>query len=353
MEAIGDAAKGSPGLATFPLREVARDILQLRMPLEAGIDHNNVYLVREDTGWLVFDTGIDSPAVRSIWDAALSGPLKDGIRRIVVSHHHPDHLGLAAWLQETTGAPVYVRPEELAAARAAGLLDPSGEGAIRGYLGRNGMPSKDIDPFIDDFMRSFFVCAIPRESRTPEPGDRFVAGRYAFEVLVHGGHSVAQVALHDPSAGVLLSGDQMLERITPNVGLWPYGDPCPLANYFRSLGALESRDIRLVLPGHDDAYRTDGRRPEALRAHHRGMLAKFMGRIRGEMTGFELSEAVFGKQRDLDNRALALAETMAHLQWLLREGEIIRRDDLHASRYKRAGSRTSPPGGPPTCYNEN
>jgi len=324
------------GMAVFPLREVARDILQLRMPLEAGIDHNNVYLIREDAGWSVFDTGMDSPAVRKIWTTAFSGPLKDGVSRIVVSHHHPDHLGLAAWLQETTGAPVYVRPEELAAARAAGVPDPSEEAAFRKYFGRNGMSAKDIDRFIDDFMRSFFACAIPRESRTPEPGDRFVTGRYAFEVLIHGGHSVAQVALHDPSAGIFLSGDQMLERITPNVGLWPYGDTDPLANYFRSLDGLESRDIRLVLPGHDDVYRTDGRRPEALRAHHRGMLSKFLRRIRRKMTGFELSEAVFGKQRGIDNRVLALVETLAHLQWLHREREVILHDDLHTTQYERA-----------------
>ncbi|MGA8754220.1 MBL fold metallo-hydrolase [Candidatus Deferrimicrobium sp.] len=319
----------------MPLRKVARDILQLRMPLDAGIDHNNVYLIREDAGWCVFDTGIDSPAVRNIWTTAFSGSLKDGISRIVVSHHHPDHLGLAAWLQETKDAPVYIRPEELAAARTAGLPDPSEEAMFREYFGRNGMSAKDIDWLIDDFMRSFFACAIPRETRTLESGKRFLIGRYAFEILIQGGHSVAQVALHDPSAGILLSGDQMLERITPNVGLWPYGDTDPLVNYFRSLDEFESRDIRFVLPGHDDVYRTDGRRPEMLRAHHRGMLSKFLGRIRGKMTGFELSEAVFGKQLGIDNRVLALLETLAHLQWLHRKREVVRHDDLHTSRYER------------------
>lgn len=335
MKASIDALKGSSGSVALPLRQAAPDILQLRMPMDAGIDHINVYLVREDAGWLVFDTGMDSPAVRDIWTAALSGPLSDGIRRIVVSHHHPDHLGLAAWLQETTGAAVYIRPEELQTARDAGLRDPSGEGPLRDYLGRNGLPPEDIDRFIEN-MLSFFVCTIPRETRTPRPGDRFVAGRYAFEVLVHGGHSVAQVALHDPSTGILLSGDQMLERITPNVGVWPFGDPSPLENYFRSLDALASRDIRIVLPGHEEVFRTDGRRPEAMRAHHRRMLSRFLLEIRGTMTGFELSEAVFGKMPDVDNRVLALVETLAHLQWLLREGEVVRRDDPRTSRYETA-----------------
>ena len=323
------------GQDALPLLEVADGILQLRMPLEAGIDHNNVYLIREDAGWCVFDTGMDSPTVRNIWSAALSGPLKDGILRIFVSHHHPDHLGLAAWLQETTGAPVYVRPEELAAARAAGLLDPSAEGVVREYYGRNGMPEKDVDLLIDDVMRSFWACAIPREFRVPEDGERIAIGRYAFEVSIHGGHSVAQVALFDQSAGIFLSGDQMLERITPNVGLWPYGDTEPIANYFRSLDEIESRGVRLVLPAHHEVYRTNGHRPEALRAHHRNMLSKFLRRIQGKMTGFELSEAVFGKQRDIDNRVLALVETLAHLQSLQRTKEVVRHDEHHTSRFER------------------
>ena len=138
------------------------------------------------------------------------------------------------------GRTVYVRPEELAAARAAGLLDPSAEAVAREYFGRNGMSANDIDWYINDVMRSFSACAIPRKTRTPEHVERIVIGRYTFEVLIQGGHSVAQVALHDPSAGIFFSGDQMLERITPNVGLWPYGDTYPIENYFRSLDEIES-----------------------------------------------------------------------------------------------------------------
>lgn len=333
---IRDAAKRHPAPDPLPLRDAAPDIVQLRVPVETGIDHNNVYLVREKDGWLVFDTGTDSPAVRAIWAAVLAGPLADGIRRIVVSHHHPDHLGLAAWLQDATGADVFVRPEELEAAGAAALRDPASETAFRDHFVRNGMPAQDVDRFIGGFMRPFFACDIPARTRSLEPGERLAAGRYAFEVLVLGGHSVAQLALHDPAAGILLSGDQMLETITPNVGLWPFGDPAPLANCFRSLDALEARDIRLVLPGHGPAHRTDGRRPEALRTHHRARLAALRGALRAGMTGFELSEAVFGRFLDVDNRMLALMETLAHLQWLCDAGEVVRRDGPQAWRYERA-----------------
>jgi glyoxylase-like metal-dependent hydrolase (beta-lactamase superfamily II) len=326
---------GQPGSSDGYLREVFPDIWKLKLPLDAGIDHVNVYLIRGGEGWCVFDTGMDSRAVRGIWEKALSGPLRKGIREIVVSHHHSDHLGLAAWLQEITGATVYVRPEELASARVAGLLDPRAEVVARDYFGRNGMCPADIDRAIDEIMRSFWACAIPRNTLTPERGQRMTIGRYTFEVLILGGHSVAQVALHEPSEGIFLGGDMMLEKTTSNVGLWPYGDTAPLSSYFRGIDEIASRHIRLVLPAHHEVYETDGNRPEELRTHHRKMLLRFLDRVQGEMTGFELAEAVYGKQRDIDNRILALGETLAHLQWLQGDGSVVRRDGPSISWYER------------------
>ena len=303
------------------------------MPLDAGIDHSNVYLVRDGSGWCVFDTGADSDAARNIWSSALSVPLIEGVTRIIVSHHHCDHLGLAAWLQEITGAPVFVRPEELATARAIRLSDPSEEGAAREYLRRNGMPPEDVDATVG-VMKWFWACAIPRETRVLVHGQRLTIGRYAFEVLVTGGHSIAQVALYEPSCGIFLSGDQMLERITSNIGLWVFGDTAPLGNFFKSLDEIASRDIRFVLPGHYDCYGTDGRLPEKLRAYHQKRLVVFRERLKGKMTAFELSEGVFGKFQDIDNRILALVETLAHMQWLQGDGSVVRRDGEHVSLYQ-------------------
>ncbi len=316
------------------LEEVAPGIRRLRMPLEASIDHSNVYLLRDGTGWCVFDTGADSNAARNIWSSALSGPLMEGVTRIIISHHHCDHLGLAAWLQEITGAPVIVRPEELAIARTIRLSDPSDEGAAREFLRRNGMQAEDVDATVE-IMKGFWACAIPQETREPEHGQRMAIGRYTFEVLVTGGHSIAQVALYEPSCGIFLSGDQMLERITSNIGLWVYGDTAPLANFFKSLDEIESREIRLVLPGHHGCYTTDGRLPGKLRAYHRKRLTVFRERLKGEMTAFELAIEVFGRFPDINNRILALVETLAHMQWLQGNGSVVRRDGEHVSWYQR------------------
>jgi glyoxylase-like metal-dependent hydrolase (beta-lactamase superfamily II) len=330
--------KSSPSAsgATLRLHEAAPDIWQLRMPLDvSGLDHSNVFLIREDRGWCAFDTGIDTKDAREVWSAALAGPFKEGLSRIVVSHHHPDHLGLASWLREITGAPVIVRPEELSAARAAGIADPGAEPGIREFFRRNGMPAEDVDTMVNDVMKTFYACAIPEQTQTVEHGQRMAIGRYGFEVMVTGGHSVAQVSLHDPSNGVFLCGDQMLEWITSNVGLWPYGDAHPLANHLRSLDEIASREVKLVLPAHHDVYAPEGNRAEALRAHHVRMLSVFRERLQARMTAWELSQAVYGKLRDLQHRVLALVETLAHLQWLRDAGDIACREERDTSAYER------------------
>jgi len=321
------------------LHVVAPDILQFRLPLDIGLDHSNAYLIREDAGWCAFDAGFDSKAARNIWSAALDGPLKEGITSIVVSHHHIDHLGLAAWLQETTGAPVYVRPEELATARAMTLTDPGAASTIRDHFTRNGFPAADVDRTLCEFIPTYYQCPLPMETRVPGQAQRMAIGRRLFEVFVAGGHSVAQVALYDPSDGLFLSGDQMLESITPNVSLWPVGDKEPLANFLSSLDRIESLDIRLILPAHYRVYVPRENRAEALRAHHRQMLARFHERLQGRMSGFELGEAVYGTQPDPLNRILALLETLSHLQWLQREGTVVRHEDEPISRYEKVTRR--------------
>jgi len=321
------------------LHVVAPDILGFRLPLDIGLDHSNVYLIREDAGWCALDAGFDSKAARNIWSAALDGPLKEGISRIVVSHHHIDHLGLAAWLQETTGAAVYVRPEELATARAMMLADPGTASTIRDHFTRNGFPAADVARTMGEIIPTYYQCSLPMETRIPVHGQQMAIGRRLFEVLVAGGHSVAQVALYDPSDGLFLSGDQMLETITPNVSLWPVGDPEPLANFFSSLDRIESLDLRLILPAHYVAYAPRENRAEALRAHHLHMLARFRERLQGRMSGFELGEAVYGTQSDPLHRILALLETLSHLQWLQMEGTVARHDDEPVSLYERVTRR--------------
>ncbi|MGQ0700773.1 MAG: MBL fold metallo-hydrolase [Panacagrimonas sp.] len=313
-------------MAADDLVEVAPDILRLRLPLDEGIDHVNLYLVRDGAGWLLFDTGVDTADARTCWERLLAGPLAGGLTRIVVSHHHPDHLGLARWLHERTGAVVYLRPEERDSAEQTALPTPKAMDACRRYFEFHGMPADDASTITGDLLRRFMACDTRFQSQTLQHGDVLHVGRCRFQVLVQGGHSVAQFCLHDPAAGLLLTGDQLLERITPNLSLLPWGDRNPLRNYLASLEQTAALDLRCVLPAHHRVYHTGAERAQGLIRHHQRALQRFRERLRDGMRGMEVAEAIYGRRRDILDRFLALTESLAHLQYLEEQGEI-RRDD--------------------------
>lgn len=312
-------------MAPDDLIEVAPDILRLRLPLDEGIDHVNVYLVRDGAGWLLFDTGVDTAAARACWDRLLSGPLAGGLSRIVVSHHHPDHLGLARWLRERTGAVVYLRPEERDSAEQTALPTPKAMDACRGYFGLHGMDVDDVSAITGDLLRRFMACDTRFQSQTLEHGEVLHVGRYRFDVLVQGGHSVAQFCLHEPTVGLLLTGDQLLERITPNLSLLPWGDRHPLRHYLASLEQTAALDLRCVLPAHHGVYAGGVARARGLIRHHERALERFRARLLPSMKAMEVATAVYGRRRDVLDRFLALTESLAHLQYLEEQSEI-RRD---------------------------
>jgi glyoxylase-like metal-dependent hydrolase (beta-lactamase superfamily II) len=309
------------------LAEVAPDVLRLRQPLDEGIDHVNLYLIRDRSGWLLFDTGVDSPAARAQWERLFAGPLSDGLSRIVVSHHHPDHLGSARWLHERSGAPFYLRPEERTAAERTALSTEEDRDACRAYFEHHGMEPADAAYVTTDLLARFMACDTGLVTQSLEDGEVLDTGRYRMRVLVQGGHSVAQIGLFDAESDLLFTGDQLLERITPNLSLLPWGDPRPLHHYLRSLEQTAALAPRRVLPAHHRVYHTGTERARGLIRHHERALQRFRERLREGMRGMEVAEAVYGRRREALDRFLALTETLAHLQYLEEHGEVRRDDD--------------------------
>lgn len=320
------------------LIEVAPDILRLRLPMDEGIDHVNLYLVRDGVGWLLFDTGVDTPDARACWERLLAGPLAGGLTRIVVSHHHPDHLGLARWLHVRTGAVVHLRPEERDSDEQTSLPTPKAMEACRSYFERHGMEADDVTAITGDLLRRFMASDTRFQSQTLEHGEVLQVGRYRFHVLVQGGHSVAQFCLHEPTAGLLLTGDQLLERITPNLSLLPWGDRHPLRHYLASLDQTAALDLRCVLPAHHDVYAGGAARARNLIRHHERALDKFRTRLRAGMKGMDVATAVYGQRRDVLDRFLALTESLAHLQYLEEQSEVMRDADARWHPLPRAVS---------------
>jgi glyoxylase-like metal-dependent hydrolase (beta-lactamase superfamily II) len=328
------AASVIDGSAELPLNEVLPGILMFTLPVDYGIDHVNLYLIRESEGWCLFDTGADCEAARALWLRALAGPLAAGLTRIIVSHHHPDHLGLAVWLHERTGAPILMREEELAVARQTHVPGADDRAYCRDFMCRHGMAPQDAQQVVGGVLQSNMACAVPTRVESLEAGQTLHIGAHAFDVLVLGGHSIAQICLYEPRLKLLLTGDQLLERITPNIGVWPYGETDPLPRYLDSLRTIAGLDIAYVLPAHHRVYHAGVERAHGLVAHHQKALRKFMARLgAGGMHATELGCAVYGAQSDPLHAYLAMGETLAHLLWLQRAGHVRQEETPAATRW--------------------
>lgn len=319
--------------ARLPLKEVLPGILMFTLPVDYGIDHVNIYLIREGEGWCLFDTGADCEAARALWLRALAGPLVGGLTRIIVSHHHPDHLGLAAWLAQITGAKILMRPEEREVARATRMLDETSRRHGVEFMLRHGLSPGEAEEIVSGVLQENLGCDEPPPSISLEDGQCLEIGDYRFDVLVLGGHSIAQICLYEPDLKLLLTGDQLLERITPNVGVWPYGETNPLPRYIDSLRVIAGLPIEHVLPAHHDVYHAGVARAHGLVAHHQRALRRFKEGLREGMSAVDLGEASYGKQSEALHRFLAMGETLAHLLWLEADGHITSSVDAGVLRW--------------------
>lgn len=299
--------------------ELEGGVRRVTFHLPLGIDHVHCYLLPGSDGWTVVDTGLGLPGARERWASTLEevdGP----VRRIVVTHFHPDHVGAAADLAELTGARVFQGTEDYAQCLRTwdglGILERVPE-----YLRSHGVPDDDIATFRRE---SQALGRIVRFARDPEPlaaGDT-VAG---WEVLHVPGHADGHLAL--VRDGVLIAGDALLASITPNVGLYPDSRPDPLGDYLSSLELIERLAPRVAYGGHGVAIEDPAGRARELISHHHDRLEQAAAAL-GEapQTAYALSYALWPEPLPTVLRRFALAETRAHVEYLVHRDEAARSD---------------------------
>jgi glyoxylase-like metal-dependent hydrolase (beta-lactamase superfamily II) len=318
------------GLGAQPIGEIARvavGVYQLKLPVPFPLRFVSVYLVEGDDGWTLIDSGYDYPPNYETWErgaAAVGCDLSNEVTRIVVTHFHPDHLGGARWLQERSGAPVYMLEGEIPFSRWLwGSLE--GREPFVEYLVRNGVPHEMAGPAAAEIRSGL---PLPEEMLSLRPGERFLLGSNAVRIIHAPGHADNQFVLHDEARGILFAADHLLLEITPNVGLWPESEPHPLARYLRSLRGLRGLDAGLVLPGHGPVFHDlEGRIAELL-SHHEQRLGLMRGVIGdGPKTPYTVSRIVFRGAITVRQRCFALAESLAHLDHLVLEDRAERIED--------------------------
>jgi glyoxylase-like metal-dependent hydrolase (beta-lactamase superfamily II) len=312
------------------LRSVAPGVHWLRMPLPFALDHINLWLLEDAAGWTIVDTGLANDATRGLWDrvlAALPGP--GPVRRVLVTHFHPDHAGNAGWLCERFAAPLWITQGEYLTAHAvragsAGFVAEATLGLFRahgldearlGQLGTRGNQYRRL------------VGELPTQYRRIIEGESLGIGGRTWRVISGYGHSPEHASLHCESLGIAISGDMLLPTISTHVGVWPTdpeGDP--LGYFLRSIRRyVELPAQTLVLPSHGLPFRGAHARVAQLEAHHEARLAGLLQACGEAPRGAaDVLSLIFRRPLDTQQMFFAMGEAIAHLHALERAGRLRR-----------------------------
>lgn len=309
--------------------ELAEGVIWIRLPMPGALAHVNVWLLARDDGWFLVDTGIKTRAVEQAWVNLESQlPIAAQLRSVVVTHHHPDHFGMASWLADRHQVEVRMGPRAYAA--SAGVLDDlniaPGQG-LRSFADRQGMELDDDTAAMLGGRAYQSVVSGRPAVREAASGSTLPGAGGGWQVSLHDGHAPDHLCLHAAHAGILVSGDQVLPTVSSNISLYPSNESGdPLGDYLDSLTALRALPAdTLVLPAHGKPFTGLHARLDALAAGHGTRLEKLTASCAIPRSTAEAAAALFNVQRlDGLNRLLAMTETLAHLRYL-EQRQILRR----------------------------
>jgi glyoxylase-like metal-dependent hydrolase (beta-lactamase superfamily II) len=314
--------------------------LQFKVPVPFSLKWVNSYLLPEDQGWTLVDPGLRNADTESFWTEALADhsiAWKD-IKALVVTHHHPDHYGMAGWFQERTEAPVFMSKTAYDAAQSLwGDNETFSDELTDEFLHHGMLPELAED--IRENLLGFRAQVSPHVQDVSflEAGTAFRMGGLSWDMIRGEGHAPGHLSFYHADSGRLICADQVLPDISPNIGWIPGGDPDPLGSYLSSLRQMLPLKVEIVFPGHRDPFAAFHKRLQELLEHHERRLLRMMELIgKSTVTAFEVCEMVFGSRyRDNPHQMrFALSETIAHLMHLERRGSLASAEAVSASSGK-------------------
>ena len=316
--------------AEFAATEIAPGIHWLRLPLPMALDHVNCYALDDGDAWTLVDTGMSSRRTKAIWQALLAVALRaKPVQRLIVTHHHPDHIGLAGWFQAqgveliiprtawlyarmlTLDAQRQLSPEQLLFYHRAGL-DPA-----RSAAKATERPFNFCD-VVDPMPLGFTRIA---------EGDTITAGKRRWQVRLGQGHAPDHATLWSLDDPLILGGDQFLPTISPNIGVYATEpDANPLTDWLTSTRAFMpyASEDHLVLPGHNLPFRGLPLRLHQMVDHHERALTRLVRHLSTPHVATDCFAPLYRRAIGPADFGLALAEALAHLNCLLHRQTITR-----------------------------
>jgi glyoxylase-like metal-dependent hydrolase (beta-lactamase superfamily II) len=313
--------------------EVAPGVHWLRMPLPMALNHINLWALEDGDGWTLVDTGMNLPPITTAWQDVISGLMgRRAAKRVICTHMHPDHLGMAGWLTRRFDCQLWITRLEYLTCRM--LVADTGREAppdgIRFYQAA-GWDKEDIDLYkarFGGFGKLFY--ALPDSFRRVLAGEELLIGGRVWRAVIGRGHSPEHLCLYCPELRLLISGDQVLPRISSNVSVFPTEPEAdPLSEWLESLAAIRASvpDDVLVLPAHNEPFHGLHARLGQLIEGHEEKLSRLTQALAKSMTAMGTFEFLFRRPVHGEVLQMATGESIAHLNCLIRRGKAVRRSD--------------------------
>jgi len=316
--------------ATGELCEVAPGIMWLRLPLPMKLDHVNCYVLDDGDGWSVIDTGLDWAKGRAIWEAVLAGPLAGKpVRRVIVTHHHPDHVGLAGWFV-ARGADLWMPRTGWLMARMLRLDEQAAyPPETLAFYRRAGMDAAVLAQRETERPFNFADCVAPMPlgfNRLREGGVIRMAGR-DWDIRMGDGHAPEHATFWSRDDDLVIGGDQLLPSISANLGVYPTEPEAdPVAEWIAASNRLApfARDGQLVLPGHKLPFTGLPLRLRQMVENHHGALDRLLAHLAVPQRAGDCFIPLFKREISGGEYGLALVEAVAHLNHLAQSGQVRR-----------------------------
>jgi len=315
--------------------------LRMRLPM-TGLDHINVWALADGDGWTLVDTGMLTADTAVDWTTALSGPLgQRRVQRLICTHMHPDHIGMAGWLTREHDCRLWTTRLEYVTCRML-VADTGREAPADGvrFYRAAGWDDQALEHYkarFGGFGKA--VYALPDSYRRIVDGEELAIDGRLWRAVVGRGHSPEHLCLHCPELKVLISGDQVLPRITSNVSVFPIEpEGNPLREWLESLAAIKGRvgDEVLVLPSHNEPFRGLHARLDTLIAGHEERLRRAHEELREPKRAVDLFSALFRRPVGPDMMIMATGESIAHLNCLIGRAQAARETDTAGIHWYRS-----------------
>lgn len=316
-------------------QSVVDGIEWLRMPLPFSLNHINLWLLRDGNGWAIVDTGVGNSETRNIWHKVFESSMGGRpASHVIATHMHPDHVGCAGFLAHHFNVDLWMSRDEYMMCRI--LVADTGRSAPEEgvhFYRDAGFTEEQLSGYETAFgLFGKYVTPMPEAYKRLSDNDELTIGEHRWRVITGGGHSPEHASLYDAQRNILIAGDQLLPTISSNVSVWPT-EPLadPLQDWFDSLRKLRNsvpEDV-LVLPAHGKPFRGAYTRIDAMIREHEERLEALLSVCGTPQRVIDVFPSIYRTTINDRNRIMATGEALAHLNYLITNGELLaeRRDD--------------------------